>query len=175
MMKWLLRLIGLAILAAALLVGVGAMVEREHVASSRARYTQPPQAVWDLITDFEAAPLWRAEIEQVKDYTVVDGLARYVEVSSFGDVPYRVEVLDPPRRMVSRIDSEDLGFGGTWTFLVEPDGDGSSLTITEDGVIDNLMFRTLSRYVFGYHHTQQEYLRAVGVHFGETVEPQVVH
>ena len=147
MLKWLLRLIGLVILVAALLAGVGATVDREHVASSRARYAQPPQTVWDLITDFEAAPQWRAEIEEVKDFTVVDGLPRYVEVSSFGDVPYRIEALDPPHRMVSRIDSEDLGFGGTWTFVVEPDVEGSTLTITEDGVIDNLMFRTLSLIV----------------------------
>jgi len=173
-MKWLLRLIGLAILLVALLAGVGLTVDRDHLASSRAHYAQSPQAVWDLITDFEGAPNWRPEIEEVKDFTEVDGLARYVEVSSFGEVPYRVEVFDPPTRLVSRIDTEDLGFGGTWTFEVATDGQGSTLTITENGVIDNLIFRSLARYVFGYHKTQQDYLRAVGAHFGETVEPQVV-
>ena len=72
---------------------------------------------------------------------------------------YAVERVDPPRELVLRIADERLPYGGTWTFRLSPAGDGGSdLAITEDGFIENLAFRTMARFVFGYEATMNGFL-----------------
>jgi hypothetical protein len=70
-----------------------------------------------------------------------------------------VEVFDPPRRIVTRIDRSERAFGGTWTYELRPVATGTELTITEDGEVYNLIFRTLARFVFGHTATIDAYLR----------------
>ena len=43
---------------------------------------------------------------------------------------------------------------------IEPAPGGSRLTITERGEIYNVVFRTLSRFVFGYTATMDDCLKA---------------
>ncbi len=62
-----------------------------------------------------------------------------------------------------------MPFGGTWTFDIEPAGTGTQLTITEDGIVRNPIFRFVSRFVFGHYKTQETYLRDLAKKFGETV------
>ena len=38
-----------------------------------------------------------------------------------------IESADPPRRLVTRIDAdEDAAFGGTWTYIATPAGQGTT-------------------------------------------------
>jgi hypothetical protein len=46
-------------------------------------------------------------------------------------------------------------FGGTWTFDIVPTPTGSRVTITERGEIYNVIFRALSKLVFGYTGTME--------------------
>ena len=68
-----------------------------------------------------------------------------------------------------RIADDTLPFGGTWTYELAPEGAGTRLTITEDGVVRNVVFRFLSRWVFSHTATLEKYLRALGRKFGEEV------
>ncbi len=170
-------LLGVAVVSILLLVlpaVIGLAIDDTHVASSRAQYQRPVDEIWATISDFAGAPAWREGVESMERLGDEDGKPVWVEHSSFGPMPYVVEVFEPPHRLVTRIHGEDLGFGGTWTYEVEAAGEGSAVTITENGVIDNPIFRTLSRFVFGYHATQQQYLTSLGRKFGEQVEPVVV-
>jgi hypothetical protein len=83
-----------------------------------------------------------------------------------------IEVDEPPRRLVTRIESPPgAAFGGSWTYEIVPVPDGSRVTLTERGWIANRVFRSLARFVFGYYRTLESCLRALAIRFGETVEP----
>ena len=60
--------------------------------------------------------------------------------------------------MVTRIVDDDLPFGGTWTYRLAAAGEGTEVTITEDGEIYNPVFRVVSRFFIGYEATMTTYL-----------------
>jgi hypothetical protein len=47
--------------------------------------------------------------------------------------------------------------------------DGTRVTITERGFVTNPIYRVMSRFVFGYHGAQEDFLRALGRWFGQDV------
>lgn len=168
----LLAVLLLAGLAAAVLAVLGGRLPQGHVATVRARLAQPPEAIWEAITNMAAAPNWRSGLKQVERLPDRDGKQVWVEVSRQGRMPLELDFVEPPRRLVARIVGEKLPFGGSWTWEIAPDGHGSTLTITEDGVIHNPVFRFLARHVFGYDGTIKTYLRDLGKKFGGTVVPE---
>jgi hypothetical protein len=74
--------------------------------------------------------------------------------------------------MATRITDTDLGYSGKWTYVFTPEGSNTRVSITEDGVVSNVIFRFLSRYAFGYTATLDAYLKSLGKHFGEVVTPE---
>lgn len=171
MIRWILIVVGTLVVLFILVLAAGAMVEREHSASRSAVYQRPPQDVWEAITDVEAMPEWRSNVDSVERLPDRDGNPVWSENGSTGPLPMeRVEAV-PERRLVLRIADPALPFGGTWTYELEPADGGTRLTITEDGHVDNVLFRFMSRFVFGYTSTLETYLRDLGRHFGEEVEP----
>ena len=169
-MRWM--LIVLAVLAAGLVVVVvvGALLPRDHVASTSARIRARPADVFQAITDVERFPSWRA-VSKVELLDTVDGRRRWREVSRFGPLTFEEVESREPERLVSRILDTDQGFGGSWTWDIAPADGGSRVTITERGYVSNPLFRFMSRFVFGYHGTQEEYLRALGRKFGGDITP----
>jgi len=149
----------------------GASLSRDHVATSRARYGHPPEEVWEVITDFEGTPRWWSGVQSAERGGEWKGAPVWVLASGFGPLPLAVIEADPPRRMVTEIASDDLPFGGTWTWQVEPVDGGATLAITERGSVKNPFFRFLSRFVTGYHGTMDSLLRDLGAKLGERVAP----
>ncbi|MFW6202245.1 MAG: DUF4440 domain-containing protein [Gemmatimonadota bacterium] len=168
-MRWILIVgAGIAVLAA-LVWGVGALLPEEHLASTRAAYGQPPDSVFGAIAEVEAHPSWRAEVEAVE--ILSDDPLRWREAGEYGAIIFLAETVAPPSLFVARIDDPGQPFGGRWIWRVEPadddGGGGSVVTITEQGEIYSPLFRFFARFVFGYHGTQEAYLRALGERFGE--------
>lgn len=170
-LKWILIVLAMLLVLVGSAAAIGAFIPLDHSVTVKAVYHQPPEAIWGLITDFPGAPAWRPEIKKVERGEEINGHAVWVEVSDFGEMPLEVAEMDPPRRLVLRIASEDLPFGGTWTFEIAPEPGGASLTITENGQVYNPLFRFMARFVFGYDATMDTYLRALGLRFGEEVQP----
>jgi hypothetical protein len=170
-LKWILITLTILVALVGATAAIGALIERDHVASRTALYAQSAEAVWSVITDFEGGPAWREGLERVERGADVNGHPVWVEHGEFGPMALEVAELDPPRRMVTRIADESLPFGGTWTFAIEPEGEGCRLTITERGSIYNPIFRFMSRYIFGYAGAMESYLRSLGRKFGEEVVP----
>jgi len=171
-MKWLLIILGVVVGLAALVWLVGAMLLKDHVATRMARYHQPPEKIWEALTNVEAMPTWRKDLKSVKRLPDRDGKAAWVETSGFGEMPLYVEISEPPRKLVTRIADPNLPFGGTWTFEISPAEGGATLRITENGEIRNAFFRFMARFVFGYTSTMETYLRDLGTKFGENISPQ---
>lgn len=171
-MKWALIIVSALIGIVALAWIIGSMLPREHVATRMVRFSQPPEAIWQTITGAEAFPSWRTGITAVKRLPEEDGQPGWVETSSFGEMPLRVAESDAPRRLVMRIASDELPFGGTWTYEITPVEGGTTLRITEDGFVKPALFRFMSRFLFGHTATLEQYLKDLGKKFGEEVEPQ---
>ena len=67
------------------------------------------------------------------------------------------------------IADKKLPYGGTWTYELSSDGTGSSVRITENGEIYNVIFRFVARFFMGYTSSIDTYLADLGRKFGETV------
>jgi len=104
------------------------MLPKAHTASRSAAIALPPDALYRLLTEIR-----------------------------FGDVPVRIEREQPPSLLVTRV-VEGQPFGGTWTYRIVPAAGGSQLTITEDGEVYNVVFRFMSRFVFGHFATLDAYI-----------------
>ena len=101
----------------------------------------------------------------------VEAVRLWREVGKHDVVTFEEVEAAPPRRLVARIADPSLPYGGSWTYVVTPDGTGSRVTITENGVVYSPVFRFVSRFVFGHHATQEAYLRALGRRFGHETTP----
>jgi hypothetical protein len=85
-----------------------------------------------------------------------------------GVIPYRIEVFEPPSKILMRIADPSLGFGGTWTFEVFQNDSGSELVITENGEVDNPIFRFIAKFFFSQTETIETYLADLRKRLGET-------
>ncbi len=169
MLKWI--LIGLAaiILLIALVAIIGVLLPRDHVASRTLRLKQPPDAVWAALTNVEAFPTWRPNIARVERLPEKNGRPVWREVDGRNEsMTFECETFDPPRQLVTRIADQNLPFGGTWTWQINPVDGGSELSITENGEIYNPIFRFMARFVLGYTATLDGYLTALANRFGES-------
>ena len=164
-------LIALATLATliALVAALGWSLPVEHHAAREASFRAPPEAVFALIASPRAFPTWRAKVKSVELLPSTGDHLSYRETGDDGTIPYVVDESVPPRRLVTRIADRSLPFGGKWTYELAPTSNGTTLRITEDGEVYNVIFRVMSRYVFGHTATIDAYLRDVGRHFGQDV------
>jgi len=171
-MKWVLVTLGAIAALIALLALIGLFVPREHRATSTVVLHQPPDSVWKVVRDFAGITGWWPEIKRTERLPDRNGQEVWRQQMSGFDVPLVITESAPPNRLVTRIDAEaGAAFGGTWTYELTPDPRGTKISVTEAGWIGNPIFRTLSRFVFGYYSTLDGYLKALGKRFGETVEP----
>lgn len=174
-MKWIAIAAGVVVALIVLVVLIGSLLPREHVATVSARIAAPPPNVWATITQPDSFTAWRSDIIRVEVLPPTPGGASWREHSKNGSMTMVIEDAEPPRRMSSRIIDQNLPFGGRWEFDIAPDGaDASRVTITEHGWVSNPLFRFVSRFVMGHTATLEAYLRALGRHFGSEPTPSVV-
>ena len=166
-MRWAIGIVGVLVALVVLVVVVGALLPKAHVASMSARYAAAPDALWRSLFNVRAFPQWRTDIARVELLPDEDGKLGWREHGKNDAITYRLEASEPPRRLVTRIADKKLPYGGTWTYELVPDGSGTRLTITERGEIYNPIFRFVSRFLMGHHATLDGMLKSVAKQFGE--------
>jgi len=172
-MKWILRILGVIVSIALLVVAIGAFLPKQHIASRQATYRQPPEAIWQAIMDYEKFPTWIKGVARVEPFQSLNGYPGWTEIESNGmKIPLQVTEAVPSRRLVTRIADPNLPWGGTWTTEITPAPGGSVMRITEDGYVNNPLFRFMARFVFGYSSTLDSYMKSLGEKFGEKVTLQ---
>ncbi|HEX6728741.1 MAG TPA: SRPBCC family protein [Pyrinomonadaceae bacterium] len=164
-------IVGVLALVVAVVALVGSKLPVQHTASHSIVVHQSPQQVYDVIRDFASAPSWRSDLKSVEVENQLNGKIHFRENSSQGTVNYELVEDIPAQRMVTRILDTDLGYSGKWTYAFTPEAGGTRVTITEDGEVSNVIFRFMSRYVFGHTATMDSYLTSLGKKFGEDVKP----
>ena len=165
-------LVALLVTVVALVALIGSSLPREHAASRSILLHQAPAEVYAVVRDFSSAPRWRTDLKQVEVTTQPDGCVHFREDGKHGAVNYELAEDVPAQRLVTRILDTNLGYSGKWTYEFAPEGVGTRLTITENGVVSNVIFRFLSRYAFGHTATIDAYLNSLAKHFGENAQPQ---
>ncbi len=151
------------------IAGLGALLAPAHTARTRATLKASSQHVWEAITNVSEFSTWRSDVKSVEVFPPAAGRGAWREDGSNGKISYQEVEAVAPSRFKVRLTDDSLPFGGTWTYDIQPAGTGTQLTITEDGIVRNPIFRFVSRFVFGHYKTQETYLRDLAKKFGETV------
>lgn len=154
--------LGLVLALILVVQGGGMMLPVGHVARVERLLPATPERVWNALTDVERYPSWRAELRGVKRTS--EDPPTWTETSKFGEMPLKVEASESPKRLVVRIDGQELPFGGTWTYELTPEGAGTRLAITENGEVYPPAFRFLSKFVFGHAKTIEGFLSQLEAH-----------
>ena len=163
MLKIALRVVGgLGALLLAL-VAFGYALPVAHVATRDAVLPAPPERIFTVLTDVEAFPKWRSDVQAV-DVIARAPQLQWRERGSNDTIAFEIQESEPPRRLVTRIADRTLPFGGAWTFTLQPVDGGTKLTITENGEVYNPLFRVMSRFVFGHTATIDRYLADLQKH-----------
>ena len=147
----------------ALVLGVvvtGALLPADHVASRETTVKGTPDAVFAALTDVEKHGSWRSDVKKIELLPPDGAHRRWRETNSFGAIAMKEVEAEPSKKLVTAIDDPDLPFAGTWTYELAPEGaDRTRVTITERGTVKNPIFRFMSRFVFGYTKTMDDFLK----------------
>jgi hypothetical protein len=175
-MNLLIRGLAVAVAAIALLAGIialfGSRLPRSHVVSRSIFLRQSPHAVYAVARDFGNAPNWRPDVKRVEVETLEPGRVRFREEGKNGTVNYGLVEDMSGERMVTRILDTNLGYSGKWTYAFSPENGGTRVTIIEEGEVSNVLFRFMSKYVFGHTATLDSYLASLAKRFGEPGKPE---
>ena len=151
---------------------IGSKLPKGHVASRSVFLHQSPQSVYAVIRDFGSATTWRTDVKRIDVEPQAGGPLRFREEGKNGIVNYELTEDLPAERMVTRILDTNLGYSGRWTYVFAAENGGTRVTITEDGEVSNVLFRFMSRYVFGHTATLDGYLTSLAKRFGESATLQ---
>lgn len=143
---------------------IGALLPVKHHVTREATFKISPDRLFALISTPSDFPKWRTGLKGVEMLPTGGGPPKWTETSSDGTITFAVTQSVPGVQLVTTIADKSLPFGGSWTYVLAPAGAGDSTTlrITEDGEVYNVIFRFMSRFVFGQASTIEQYLKDVG-------------
>jgi hypothetical protein len=166
-MKIVLSLVGVLVLLVAVVVVIGMLLPKRHVASRSAVIQANPERLFALISGSQE---WRPEVKSCELIDGDGGKHFQRETSRRGEtVLYELQGSKPPLAIERRIATEHLPYGGKWSFVLEPVNGGTRVRITEDGEVYNPVFRFVSRFVMGHTAMLDAYLKALGKAVGQDV------
>jgi hypothetical protein len=158
-MRWIVWMGAAIALLSLIVVVVGYNLPKAHTAARTVRVSLPPDALYAVLSDVDRYPTWRRSVKSLVRTPDREGRPAWVEETGGMKIPMYFERMDKPSLLVARIADPSLPFGGTWTYRIAPAAGGSDLTITEDGEVYNPIFRFMSRFVFGYYKTMDEFIK----------------
>lgn len=166
MKMWLLYtaliLVGLVLLAAGVLGVLGRFLPKEHTSSGSVDLNAPQEQVYALINDIGAFPTWCKDFTKMERLPDHDGKERWRQFMGRNSFTSVNEVMEPPRRVVRRVDDDNKLFGGTWDHVIEPTGPTTCrLTITEKAHVSSDIPRAMMHYIIGEDYTIKKFLKAV--------------
>jgi hypothetical protein len=165
-MKIALVVVGVLVLLVVGVVVMGALLPKRHVVARSAAFKASPEKLYALIAGDQR---WRPDVKACEVFT--DGGKQFqLETSMRGEtILYELQRARPPLAITRRIATENLPYGGSWSFVLEPEDGGTRVRITEDGEVYNPVFRFVSKFVMGQTATLDAYLKAMGKATGEDV------
>ncbi len=162
--------ISLATIAGILIViyVVGSLLPQSHTATSEREFEASKAAVWQAVTEVEAYPQWRSNLQSFEMLSDSTEAPRWREYYSDND-PITFEEMSrtDSSEVITRIADDTLPFGGSWTYRLEERAESTVLTITENGEVYNPVFRFVSYFIMGHTATMDRYLDDLERHLSE--------
>jgi len=145
-----------------------------HVVGATDTWSVPPAEVWALLSDPLARPRWRPDVDRIALISETAEGATYRELDAGGDrFDFRVVDVVLGRRLTLEVAApEQIGFHGGWTWELAPVAEGTRVTVTEDGTIDNPLFRGIYGLTRSQWATVEQELRLLGGHLDVAVHPE---
>jgi hypothetical protein len=153
-------IVGLLLVSALLAVIIGSRLPSDHTVSRSLKLKRKPADVYAIVRNVGEAAKWRSDVKRV-DILSAD---TFLEHGSNGAVTYQIVEDVPNQKLVTKIVDVNLGYSGSWEYSFEPGADGTTLTITERGIVSSPLFRFFSRYVFGHTATIDAYFKNLERH-----------
>ena len=171
MLKWLGIIVGVLVVVGQRYSLPGSMMPQNHTASRTPACRSRRRASGQSSPTSRRFPSWRKDVAVVEKLPPRDGKVVWKETSrSRNSLTFEAETAEAPRHLVTRITDKGLPFGGSWDYVIVPDGAGSRITITENGEIYNPIFRVVSR-AMGYTSTMDAYLESLAAKLGDKYTP----
>lgn len=157
---------GLAGLVVVVVV-VGLCLPEVYRAKGRLDVELPPEAVWELVADFERHPLsatMARGVERLPDEAA--GPAWREDIGSSTITVRTVEAV-PHERLVRQMTDSVVPMTATWSFAIEPRGAGSRVWIDNETVIRRgtwhvPIFRVIMTVTRGAERGVEAYLKQLG-------------
>lgn len=170
-MYWLLLSVGgvvaFVVITVIALWVLGGRLPEAHEASTSATLPTSAQALFEFVTDRDLLTGWRSDLQRIEPLDPVDGKPAWREIGKYGKIELCVVEALPPTatnegRYITRITNDDAPFGGQWTWIFAPDGEGNCrLTITENGTIKSRPIRAMAHHFIGMDATVNAVLAAL--------------
>ncbi len=141
---------------------LGGKLPVTHTASSFVVVGKSVDGVWGLITDFEGMKRWpRSGITGVERLADEGGLPVVRQRMGRNSFVLRTTKMDAPRELQRTISDDHQYFGGSWTYVLTPEGGGCRVTLTEVGTVKGALPRAVMHYFFGEEFYLKKHLAAL--------------
>ena len=167
-MKWVLVIAGLLLALVIVAFIVGSFQPKTHVASVTFRVAKPDSVVWAEVANIEKSPEWVPDVRSVTRLPDNAGRPSYRENFGGFEATTVIAVSETSRKLVKEI-LPSGPFYGSWTWELSAEGDATRLTITEQGTIENPLFRALMIF-----NDNQKTMRQYGAALGRRLGVEVV-
>jgi uncharacterized protein YndB with AHSA1/START domain len=145
-MKWILRIIVILIAVIVLLSVVGLLFPRDQSFTRSVQIAQPPQAVWNVLTDCITLPSWRPEVTICERMPDENGHAIYRLISrSGGATTIEVDETIPHQSLAIRVLGIPAGGKLTWIFNLTSMNGGTQVSLTQNDSMADLPARIFFR------------------------------
>lgn len=134
---------------AALVAAAGAILPAEHETRVHGSLDRPPEAVYRVLTDLDALPLWRSDLTRIERLPESSGRVTWRERGRSGDQVIELTESRPPHRLVTHRLVSGQAVLPERTFDLSPAGRGTLVTLTERVAISNPLRRVLVRLSAG--------------------------
>ncbi len=167
-MYWILFVMSaVAAVVIALLVG-GLVTPRTHVVSRSASLDAPVDVVWSHVRDVARHAEWREVLEEVTIEHAAPGTLRWTARTTTGSERFEMTADEPPRHFAARSLDDDLSASSEWTWHVQGDARGATVTVTERGDVPNPIVRFVRTHLSGFAKPVDHYLRDLARAVGHT-------
>ena len=160
-MKRLIWLVGIVVVIVGGLGVAGLLLPGTHTVSVSRVMRGTPEEVWSVVTDVEAFPSWRPDVERVEVLPRWRGLPSWREFGSSGPMTLRTTESTPFFRLSTEIADEDAGYGGSWTWELVAQPSGTQVTLTENGEIYSPFLRVFAYVFMDPEESVSDYLDAL--------------
>jgi uncharacterized protein YndB with AHSA1/START domain len=140
---------------------VGLFIPVNHQSSVSVILDADQKKVWTVITDYQSLPSWWSTVKSIEKQEK-DGKELWINTDQHGQkVAFYTTEEEAPNKLVRTMLSDNLPFGGSWTYeLVTQDGK-THLTITEKGFIRSAFIRTIAKLFMNDQETMQSYVTSL--------------